>query len=255
MCVQLISSLVLWLCADWRCFLLPTCSVSKDRQLQWCVPYFLLLCYEESKTRSESCTEADRRKQLKKEFYKSAAQTLVQEWHSAIWPGISFPEPLPTKTKDGESAGRMSERTCDTSVMISALAAKLGESQTYPSTTRCCHRFLKEVVTMLARKSEFSLTLLDLQWFRARSCRVSGEGTLDGRLFWGATCERTDTLQADDPDDSLVQTPESVPHVADVVAFALHRCHGLQPDNFTEDVKMLRAIAYSLLAQIAKQLD
>ena len=170
--------------------------VSKDRQLQWAVPYFLVLFYDEAKTRSETCTAAERRKQLKKSFYTAASQRLCAEWHSAIWPGVCFPEPLPTKTKDGESLGRMSEKTCDTSIMIAALASKLGEPNTYPSTTRCCHRFLKEVVTLLARASEFTVALVDLQWFRASNCRVSADGTVDGNLFWGSTCDRVDKLKA-----------------------------------------------------------
>ncbi|CAE7266532.1 unnamed protein product [Symbiodinium sp. KB8] len=235
----------------------PDVPILEDRQLQWAVPYFLVLFYDEAKTRSETCTAAERRKQLKKSFYTAASQRLCAEWHSAIWPGVCFPEPLPTKTKDGESLGRMSEKTCDTSIMIAALASKLGEPNTYPSTTRCCHRFLKEVVTLLARASEFTVALVDLQWFRASNCRVSADGTVDGNLFWGSTCDRVDKLKAiwrerlDDSEDSLVQTPESVPHVADIVAFAFHRCHGSEPDEISEEVKLLRAIAYRDAHQIS----
>ena len=171
--------------------------VSKDRQLQWAIPYFLELLYEDTKTNAEATvTPAQRRKALKKDFLRKTVQTQVQDWHAALWPAISFPEPLPTKTVKGESAGRMPERTCDTSVMMSTVASKLAEPNKRFATTLASHRFLKEVVTILARGSDFTVCFLELQRFGIRHGVLQPDGTLDGNLLWGGPCERVVNLQA-----------------------------------------------------------
>ncbi|CAE7256581.1 unnamed protein product [Symbiodinium microadriaticum] len=192
---------------------------SADYQKQWSVGYLLEGLYAGSvpKAIEDQAKPVDRRKSLKKAFFREQMQDEISECHHTLWPGMVPEQLLPVKTGKGELAGRMPERTIGTGVVIASLFWAVSNAQKRGSTVSRAHAILKDLCRMLACDGNWQVVISDLQHF-------------------------------DDTSNPTVRTPFACPDLADVIAFTYNKTQ----DETEEAVRCLRCVVNSLLSQLAQ---
>ena len=173
------------------CCLQPTSrevlAQSQDYQKQWSVGYLLEGLYAGSvpKAIEDQAKPVDRRKSLKKAFFREQMQDEISECHHTLWPGMVPEQLLPVKTGKGELAGRMPERTIGTGVVIASLFWAVSNAQKRGSTVSRAHAILKDLCRMLACDGNWQVVISDLQHFAPRQCVVASDGCIRGECLWG----------------------------------------------------------------------